>query len=77
VAVVAAETKDAATPTARLVRVEYEKPPAVVTIAAPLDPTAPLVRRHPSEAAAGCLRPAYARMAPNSTSPKTTALPTT
>jgi CO/xanthine dehydrogenase Mo-binding subunit len=44
VAAVAAETKDAATLAARLVRVEYEKLPAVVTIAEALDPTAPLVQ---------------------------------
>jgi CO/xanthine dehydrogenase Mo-binding subunit len=44
VAAVAAETKDAAEAAARLVRVEYEELPAVVTIAAALDPAAPLVQ---------------------------------
>ena len=44
VAAVAAETKDAAEEAARLIRVEYEELPAVVTIAAALDPVAPLVQ---------------------------------
>ncbi len=44
VAAVAADTKDAAEEGARLVRVEYEELPAVVTIAAALDPGAPLVQ---------------------------------
>ena len=44
VAAVAAETKDAAEQAARLVRVEYEELPAVFTIAAALDPAAPLVQ---------------------------------
>ena len=44
VAAVAAETKDAAEAAARLVRVEYEELPAVFTIAAALDPAAPLVQ---------------------------------
>jgi len=44
VAAVAAETKDAAEEAARLVRVEYEELPAVFTIAAALDPAAPLVQ---------------------------------
>ena len=44
VAIVAAETKDAAVEAARLVRVEYEELPAVFTIAAALDSTAPLVQ---------------------------------
>ena len=44
VAIVAAETKDAATEAARLVRVEYEELPAVFTVAAALDPAAPLVQ---------------------------------
>jgi CO/xanthine dehydrogenase Mo-binding subunit len=44
VALVAAETKDAAAEGARLVRVEYEELPAVFTIAAALAPDAPLVQ---------------------------------
>ena len=44
VAAVAAETRDAAEAAARLVRVDYEELPAVVTVAAALDPAAPLVR---------------------------------
>jgi CO/xanthine dehydrogenase Mo-binding subunit len=44
VAAVAAETKDAAEEASRLVRVEYEELPAVFTVAAALDPAAPLVQ---------------------------------
>jgi CO/xanthine dehydrogenase Mo-binding subunit len=44
VALVVAETKDAAAEGARLVRVEYEELPAVFTIAAALAPDAPLVQ---------------------------------
>ena len=44
VAAVAADSKDAAEEAARLVRVEYEELPAVFTIAAGLDPAAPLVQ---------------------------------
>ncbi len=44
VAIVAAETKDAADAAAALVRVEYEELPAVFTLAAALDPAAPLVQ---------------------------------
>jgi len=44
VAIVAAETKDTAEEAARLVRVEYEELPAVFTLAAALDPAAPLVK---------------------------------
>jgi CO/xanthine dehydrogenase Mo-binding subunit len=44
VAIVAAETKDAAAEGARLVRVEYEELPPVFTVAAALDPAAPLVQ---------------------------------
>ena len=44
VAIVAAETKDAAEEAAGLVRVDYEELPAVFTLAAALDPAAPLVR---------------------------------
>jgi CO/xanthine dehydrogenase Mo-binding subunit len=44
VAAVAADTKDAAEEGARLVRVTYEELPAVVTLAAALDPAAPLVQ---------------------------------
>jgi CO/xanthine dehydrogenase Mo-binding subunit len=44
VAAVAADTKDAAEEAVRLVRVEHEKLPAVFTIAAALDPAAPLVQ---------------------------------
>ncbi len=44
VAAVAADTKDAAEEAARLVRVEYEELPAIVTLAAALDPAAPLVQ---------------------------------
>ena len=44
VAIVAAETKDAAEEAAGLVRVDHEELPAVFTLAAALDPAAPLVR---------------------------------
>lgn len=44
VAAVAADSKDAAEEAARLVRVEYEELPAVFTLAAALDPAAPLVQ---------------------------------
>ncbi len=44
VAAVAADTKEAAEEAARLVRVEYEELPAVFTLAAALDPAAPLVQ---------------------------------
>jgi CO/xanthine dehydrogenase Mo-binding subunit len=44
VAIVAAETKDAAEAAAGLVHVEYEELPAVFTLAAALDPSAPLVQ---------------------------------
>jgi CO/xanthine dehydrogenase Mo-binding subunit len=44
VAAVAADTKDAAEEAARLVQVEYEELPAIVTIAGALDPAAPLVQ---------------------------------
>ena len=44
VAAVAASTKDAADEAARLVTVIYEELPAVVTLAAALDPAAPLVQ---------------------------------
>jgi CO/xanthine dehydrogenase Mo-binding subunit len=44
VAAVAADTKDAAEEAARLVRVEYEELPALVTLAAALDPSADLVQ---------------------------------
>jgi CO/xanthine dehydrogenase Mo-binding subunit len=44
VAAIAAETPDAAEEAARLVRIEYEELPAVFTIAAALDPAAPLVQ---------------------------------
>ena len=44
VAIVAAETKDAAEEAARLVRVDHEELPAVFTLAAALDQAAPLVR---------------------------------
>jgi CO/xanthine dehydrogenase Mo-binding subunit len=44
VAAVAAETKDAAEEGARLVKVEYEELPALVTLAAALDPAAELVQ---------------------------------
>jgi CO/xanthine dehydrogenase Mo-binding subunit len=44
VAAVAADTKDAAEEAARLVRVEYEELPAIFTLAAALDPAAPLVQ---------------------------------
>jgi CO/xanthine dehydrogenase Mo-binding subunit len=47
VAAVAAETRDAAEAAAKLVRVEFEELPAVASIAAALDPAAPLVQ-HPS-----------------------------
>jgi len=43
-AAVAADTHDAAEEAARLVRIEYEELPAVFTIAAALDPDAPLVQ---------------------------------
>ena len=44
VAAVAAETEEAAEQAARLVRVDHEPLPAVVTVAAALDPSAPLVQ---------------------------------
>ncbi len=44
VAAVAAETKAAAEEAARLVRVEYEELPAIFTVAAALDPGAPLIQ---------------------------------
>ena len=44
VVAIAAETLDAAEEAARLVRIDYEELPAVVTIAAALDPAAPLVQ---------------------------------
>jgi CO/xanthine dehydrogenase Mo-binding subunit len=44
VAAVAAETKAAAEEGARLVRVEYEELPAIFSVAAALDPSAPLVQ---------------------------------
>ncbi len=44
VAAVAAETRDLAEEAAGLVRVEYEELPAVTTLAASLDPAAPLVQ---------------------------------
>ncbi len=44
VAIVAAETRDAAEEAARLVRVDFEELPAVFTLAAALDPAAPLVQ---------------------------------
>ena len=44
VAAIAAETPDAAEEAVRLVRIEYEELPAVFTIAAALDPAAPLVQ---------------------------------
>jgi len=44
VAAVAADSRDGAAEAARLVRVEYEELPAVFTVAAALDPDAPLVR---------------------------------
>ena len=44
VAIVAAETKDAAEEAAGLVRVDHEELPAVFPLAAALDPAAPLVR---------------------------------
>ena len=44
VAAVAAETRDAAEEAAGLVRIEYEDLPALITVAAALDPTAPLVQ---------------------------------
>jgi len=44
VAAVAADTKDAAEEAARLVKVDYEELPAVFTVAAALDPAAPLVQ---------------------------------
>ncbi|MDP9483496.1 MAG: xanthine dehydrogenase family protein molybdopterin-binding subunit, partial [Chloroflexota bacterium] len=58
VAAVAAETLDAAEEGARLVRIEYEELPAVFTVAAALDPAAPLVQ-DPS------LRPGDPRAATN------------
>ena len=56
VAAVAADTLDAAEEAARLVRVDYEELPAVFTIAAALDPGAPLVQDpalRPGDALAG------------------------
>jgi CO/xanthine dehydrogenase Mo-binding subunit len=44
VVAIAAETRDAAEEAARLVRIDYEELPAVFTIAAALDPSAPLVQ---------------------------------
>jgi CO/xanthine dehydrogenase Mo-binding subunit len=44
IAAIAAETRDAAEEAVRLVRIEYEELPAVFTIAAALDPAAPLVQ---------------------------------
>ena len=44
VAAVAADTKDAAEEAAGLVRIDYEELPAVFTVAAALDPAAPLVQ---------------------------------
>jgi CO/xanthine dehydrogenase Mo-binding subunit len=44
VAAIAAETRDAAEEAAALVRIEHEELPAVITVAAALDPTAPLVQ---------------------------------
>lgn len=44
VAAIAADTLDAAEEAARLVRIEYEELPAVFTVAAALDPAAPLVQ---------------------------------
>jgi CO/xanthine dehydrogenase Mo-binding subunit len=44
VAIVLAETTDAAAEAARLVHVEYEELPAIFTVAAALDPAAPLVQ---------------------------------
>jgi CO/xanthine dehydrogenase Mo-binding subunit len=44
VAIVAAETRAAAEEGARLVRVDYEELPAIFTVAAALDPAAPLVQ---------------------------------
>ncbi len=44
VAAVVADTRDAAEEGARLVRVEYEELPAVLTVAQALDPSSPLVR---------------------------------
>ena len=44
VAAVAAETEDAAEEAARLVRVEYEALPAVITVTQALDPSLPLVQ---------------------------------
>ncbi len=44
VAVVAADTLDAAVAAARLVRVDFEELPAVLTVASALDPGAPLVQ---------------------------------
>ncbi len=44
VVAIAAETVDAAEEAARLVRIDYEELPAVFTIAAALDPAAPLVQ---------------------------------
>jgi len=43
-AAIAAETRDAAETAARLVRIDYEELPAVFTVAAALDPAAPLVQ---------------------------------
>lgn len=57
VALVAAETKDAAEEAARLVKVEYEEMPAVFTVDAALDPGADLVQdlsiRRPGDPLAG------------------------
>lgn len=56
VAAVAADTKDAAEEAARLIRVEYEELPALFTVAAALDPAAPLVQDpalRPSDPLAG------------------------
>jgi CO/xanthine dehydrogenase Mo-binding subunit len=44
VAAIAAETPDAAEAAAALIRIEYEELPAIVSIAAALDPAAPLVQ---------------------------------
>src|SRR5688572_5630905 len=44
VAVVVADTRDAAEAAARLVRIEFEELPAVLSVDAALDPNAPLVQ---------------------------------
>lgn len=44
VAAVAADTRDAAEEAARLVRIDYEELPAIVTVGAAVDPAAPLVQ---------------------------------